>query len=273
MNQKTAWITGSASGVGLCLTSSLVRRGYRVLACDLNLDVLKDVAEQEGWGDDQVTLAGFDVCDPTGWDQGEAVIETWGRLDLMLNVAGYLHPCFLAETDRVEIDRHIDINVKGLMFGSHLAAKRMRNQGYGHIINIASLAGVAPVQGMSLYCASKFAVRGFSLSLANELHEHGVAVTVICPDAIETPMLEREVEHAAAALTFSGGRTLRVEDIEQAVFDQVLTRRPQELLLPTSRGLLARVAGLAPGVARHLTAHLRKKGLRNQSLRARRVES
>lgn len=268
MNQKTAWITGSASGVGLCLTSSLARRGYRVLACDLNLDALEDVAKQQGWNPDQVTLAGFDVCDRAGWDQAETIIESWGRLDLMLNVAGYLHPCFFAETEHAEIDRHIDINVKGVMLGSHLAAKRMRGQRDGHIINIASLAGVAPVPGMSLYCASKFAVRGFSLALANELGEHGVAVTVICPDAIETPMLEREVEHAAAALTFSGGRILRVEDIERAVFEAVLPRRPLELLLPASRGLLARFAGLAPGLARHLTAHLRKKGLRNQSLRA-----
>lgn len=267
MNHKIAWITGSASGVGLCLTSGLLRRGYRVLACDLNLAVLEEVAKREEWPDDQVALAGFDVCDSAGWDQAEVIIEGWGRLDLMLNVAGYLHPCFFTETDRAEIDRHIDINVKGLMHGSQLAAQRMRGQGYGHIINIASLAGVAPVSGMSLYCASKFAVRGFSLSLANELREYGVAVTVICPDAIETPMLEREVEHAAAALTFSGGRTLRVEDIETAVFDQVLTKRPQEVLLPMGRGLLARAAGLAPGVARLLTAHLRQKGLRNQRLR------
>lgn len=267
MNQQVAWITGSASGVGLCLTSGFLRRGYRVLACDLSRDTLAEVADREGWPRDQVELVGFDVCDPSGWDQAESIIEEWGRLDLMLNVAGYLEPGFLTETTRTEIDRHIDINVKGLMYGSHLAAGRMRTQQYGHIINIASLAGVAPVAGMSLYTGSKFAVRGFSLALANELREFGVAVTVICPDAIETPMLDREVEHPAAALTFSGNQTLEVEDVERAVFDHVLVKRPSELLMPTGRGMLARTAGLAPGVARLLTAKLREKGLRNQRLR------
>lgn len=268
MNQQVAWITGSASGVGLCLTSSLIRRGYRVLACDLRADALRKVAEREGWNLEQVELVGFDVCDPDGWRSAAGVIEGWGRLDLMFNVAGYLHPGFFTETAEIEIDRHIDINVKGLIVGSQHAARRMRDQKFGHIINIASLAGIAPVPGMSLYTASKFAVRGFSLSLANELREHGVAVTVICPDAIETPMLEREVAHEAAALTFSGGRTLRVDDIEKAVFGHVLPRQPQEILLPMGRGLLARTAGLAPGLVKHLTKRLREKGLRNQRLRS-----
>lgn len=268
MSEQVAWVTGSASGVGRALTRSLVKRGYRVLACDLDLESLQQVAAADAWPEAQVNLQAFDVRDEEGWDRASRQVDDWGRLDLMLNVAGYLDPGFFTEIDRVQIDRHLDINVKGVMLGSHIAAIRMRAQGYGHIINVASLAGVAPVPGLSLYSASKFAVRGFSLAIASELREHGVSVTALCPDAIETPMLDREIDHPAAALTFSGNRTLRVEDIETVVFDRILTQRPQELLLPMGRGMLARVAGLAPGVAKILTARLREKGLRNQRLRS-----
>jgi 3-oxoacyl-[acyl-carrier protein] reductase len=112
-------------------------------------------------------------------------------------------------------------------------------------------------------------VRAFSLALAMELRPLGVHVTVLCPDAIETPMLERQVNADEAALTFSGGRPLSLGEIERAVFDTVLTRRPPELLLPAGRGLQARLAGAFPRLSALLLERLRAKGARAQRVRRR----
>ncbi len=264
MQDQVAWVTGSASGVGRRLTGALLQRGCRVLACDLNATALATAATEDRWPEQRVVHADFDVSDPAAWDRAAELLADWGRLDYLFNVAGYLRPGFVAETAREEIDRHVDINVKGLMYGSQLAAKRMAAQGHGHIINIASLAGVAAIPGLSLYSASKFAVRGFSLALANELRDHGVYVTVICPDAIQTPMLDLQVDYPEAALTFSGSSVLTVDDIERAVFEQVLPKRPMEILLPAGRGALARLAGAVPALGSGLLGRLRARGMRRQ---------
>src|SRR5205823_4569252 len=111
---------------------------------------------------------------------------------------------------------------------------------HGHIINIASMAALAPIPGISLYSASKYAVRGFSLAAAQELRAHGVYVTVVCPDAVQTPMLDAQLAHDEAAATFSGPRLLTVEEVGRAIIGQGLARRPLEIYLPPSRGWLAR---------------------------------
>lgn len=264
MQGQVAWVTGSASGVGRRLTGALLQRGCRVLACDLDDAALGAAATSDGWPEDRLQRAAFDVSDAAAWDRAAEDLAEWGRLDYLFNVAGYLRPGYVAETPREQIDRHIDINVKGLMYGSQLAAQRMVAQGSGHIVNISSLAGVAAIPGLTLYSASKFAVRGFSLALANELREHGVYVTVICPDAIQTPMLDLQVDYPEAALTFSGSGVLTVADIERAVFEQVLPRRPMEVLLPAGRGLLARFAGAVPALGSGLLDRFRARGLRRQ---------
>lgn len=270
MTQKTVLITGSASGLGRHLTASFMTAGFRVLATDVNYQALADYAKEQQWSAERVWLRKLDITKKNQWlkllDDAAA---KWGRLDVICNVAGYLQPGLIAETDLEQIDRHIDINVKGLMYGSQLAAQKMSEQGAGHIINIASLAGIAPVPGIALYSASKFAVRGFSLALAQEMREKNVAVTVICPDAIETPMLTLQEEYKEAALTFSGSKTLQVEDIAGLLFNKVLPERPVELVVPRYRGWLAKLGSAIPGISSVLFDYLSKQGLEKQALRKR----
>lgn len=126
------------------------------------------------------------------------------------------------------------------------------------------LASLAPVPGLSLYTASKFAVRGLSLAAATELKPHGVAVTVVMPDAVQTPMLDLQVHYDEAALTFSGDRPLTVEDVERLVLTKVLTQKPLEVAFPLSRGALARAANTAPGVTSLIAPMLLQRGLATQ---------
>jgi 3-oxoacyl-[acyl-carrier protein] reductase len=140
----------------------------------------------------------------------------------------------------------------------------MVEQGHGHVVNIASLAGHCPVPGLALYAASKFAVRGFSLAAALELRPHGVFVSVVCPDAVQTPMLDRQVPFPEAALSFSGARPLTVEEVAGAIVENVLVKRPLEVLIPGPRGVLARATSVWPGLALRLAPLMTRRGAERQ---------
>ncbi len=268
-NCSIALLTGSASGLGQKLTRDFLARGYTVIATDINSAGLDEsFGECAELTSGKLLLKKLDVSQSQAWEALFAdVLQQFSRLDVILNVAGYLKPGNLCDASSEEVHRHMDINVKGVIFGSQLAGAQMRKQGYGHIINIASLAGLAAVPGIGLYSASKFAVRAFSLSLAQELKSSGVAVTVICPDAIQTPMLTLQEDYEEAALTFSGNKSLTVDEVANAIFNEVLVHRPMELILPRYRGWLVKVGNLVPQSSFILANILRKKGLQEQKRR------
>ena len=102
------------------------------------------------------------------------------------------------------------------------------------------------------------------MAAAAELAPRGIAVTVVMPDAVQTPMLDLQVHYEEAAMTFSGDAPLTVRDIESAIVDKVLPDRPMELAIPLGRGLLARLANTAPAAALLLAPSLTKKGRQAQ---------
>lgn len=256
-------ITGCASGIGRALAADLLREGRCVIATDLDEAGLERAASEGAWPGERVLLRRLDVRDAAAW---EAILDAgegrFGPVETLCNVAGYLKPGFAHDLEAEEVERHIDVNVKGTLHGTMAAAKRMKARGRGHIVNIASIAGVVPVPGLSLYSASKFAVRGFSIAAAQELRAHGVFVTVLCPDAVKTPMLEKQVAAPEASLTFSG-KVLTVDDVVAAV-RTCMKKRPVQMLLPPMRGRLAAVANLAPQMAPLLEPLFRRRGRKMQ---------
>lgn len=259
---RAVLVTGAAGGIGRALTEALLARGDRVLATDVRAAALEDLAAPAAGA--LVTRA-LDVRDPLAWQEAvEAAVAAFGRLDVLFNVAGYLRPGRLHELAVADIDRHLDINVKGVIHGTRAAALAMLPRRAGHIVNIGSMASLTPVPGLNLYAASKFAVRGFSLSVAGELAPHGIAVTVVCPDAVETPMLDLQRGHAESALVFSGGRPLRAAEVVAALLGPVLEERPLELALPWGRGALAKLGSAFPGLAARIRPLLEARGRRRQ---------
>ena len=235
-----------------------------MVATDVELVKLKAAANAAGWNAAHVFLKALDVRDAAAWDRVvDFALAKAGGLDVLLNVAGYLRPGYIHETEASEVDRHIDVNTKGVILGTRAAARVMVPKGAGHIVNIASLAAIAPVPGLCLYSASKFAVRGFSLAVSQELGRFGVAVTTVCPDAVQTPMLDLQVDYEEAALTFSGDRVLTVDDVAQAIL-RALDERPMEVLIPMGRASLAKVVNAFPQIADRVKPLLRRKGLSAQ---------
>lgn len=261
-------ITGCASGVGRHLVTAAVQRGLCVVATDIDVEKLSEAAAQGVWPTDRVICQSLDVRDLPGWQRvAQAALDQWGHIDYLFNIAGFLHPGYLLDASVTDIDRHFDINVKGLIYGCQVIGSHMVRQRSGHIVNMASTAGLAPIPGIGLYSASKFAARATSLILAEELREKGVYVSVLCPDAIETPMLVMQERFEEAALTFSGRRPLTLLEIETVIFDKILPEHPLEVVLPFDRGVLAKVANLVPSVTSYAVKFMKKAGVKAQAAR------
>ncbi len=254
-------VTRAASGIGRQLVHDLAQRGQRVVACDIDARGLERVATDDAW---PATISRFvlDVRDPAAWTAAlDHTLRTFGRFDVLLNVAGFLQPGWVKDLTHDDIDRHLDVNVKGVIHGSQLAARHFLSVGTGQIITLGSLASLAPVPGLSLYSCSKFAVRGFTLALAQELSPHGIKVTLVMPDAVQTPMLDKQVDYDEAAMTFSGRSVpLSVQDVATAILDHAVTHAPLELTLPWSRGMIARLATFLPAAVVSLGPLFVKKG-------------
>ncbi|MCB0587876.1 MAG: SDR family oxidoreductase [Phaeodactylibacter sp.] len=261
MKHPVALITGAASGIGRHFALSN-RERFRWVVTDVEEARLKDV-----FGNETETFLplSLNVSNAQDWRSAiTAALTKFGRIDYLFNIAGVSLPRFITDADESIVEKHLDINAKGVLYGTTFAAQEMEKRGGGHIINIASLAGIAPVPGMAYYTASKFAVRGFSLAAALELREKNIYVTVICPDLVRTPMLDHQLTlPRESALSFSGStRVLAVEDVEKAIL-KAIRKKPLELALPLSRGILAKIGGSISGLAWLLYRRLYRKGLRN----------
>lgn len=257
-NGKVVIITGAAGGIGQELVRLLSAAGALIVATDVDEVALKKLATRN------VTTMGLDVRSSAEWEKVFKTATKLGSPYALINAVGVLKPGYIDTISSQDIDFHMDINVKGVMIGSSIAAREFKRSGHGHIINIASLAGVAPIPGIALYSASKFAVRGFTLALAAELKEHGVYATVVCPDAVKTPMLDLQKDYPEAALTFSGPSPLTAADVAQAIVN-VVGKNQLEVTLPFWRGVFAKTASALPAVAPMIIEALTRSGLEKQS--------
>lgn len=261
---KVAVISGSASGIARGLTDRLLREGCRVVATDINEEGLETACRELGWPVERVRLHRLDVRDPAAWDVVvESAVQEWGRVDLVFNVAGYGVGGLIQDTELADIDRMIDINLKGVIFGTRAAARQMVKQRYGQIINLGSVAGLIPVAGLNLYSTSKFGVRGFSLSVAQELKPFGITVTVVEPATIKTPLVARVVEQPEAAALFSFP-LLDVEQVTDLILKRAIERKQLEIVLPALAAVFAKLAGLVPGLVGRLQPFLTGQAKRAQ---------
>ncbi len=182
-----------------------------------------------------------------------------------MNIAGFAVQGFVTDFPLEHIDLHIDINTKGAILGTKFAAQQMVKQGYVHIVNMCSLAGLAPVPGISLYSASKFALRGFSLAAYYELKPHGIYVTLVEPDLVNTAKLQTQLIYGdkAAAVGFSAPRILTVQDIEKVILKKVLKKKSLEVAIPAYRGWLSRFGGNFPRLSGTLYSAMAASGMKS----------
>jgi 2-hydroxycyclohexanecarboxyl-CoA dehydrogenase len=190
--QKTAVITGAARGIGLGIAERLLADGYRVALWDLDGQALEQAAASLGRRDLILTSV-VDVADAAAVQHGrEAMLAAFGRIDLLVNNAGWDRFDWFVETDPAFWQRVVAVNYVGVLntcrwLGPDVVAQR------GRIINIASDTAKLGYALEAVYSGAKGGVVAFSRALARELGQTGTTVNVICPGATDTPLL-REAE-------------------------------------------------------------------------------
>lgn len=261
MNDPVFLVTGAASGVGLHLVGRLAALGHRVVATDLDNHRLEEACRLAAWPAERVRRAPLDVRQPRDWEEAFALAgRAFGGVDVLLHAAGYLRCGPLHAAGAEEVHRHLDVNTKGTAFALQAAAAHMLPRGHGHVVVFSSVSALAPVPGLGLYSASKFASRALCLAADHDLRPRGVAVTVICPDGVDTPMAERIRDDDGAALIFAAARLVPVEAVGDLGLGRVLRRRPREVSIPPGRAWLARLTNLFPGLNARVVTLLERRG-------------
>jgi NAD(P)-dependent dehydrogenase (short-subunit alcohol dehydrogenase family) len=184
---RTWFITGSNRGIGLEIARAALATGDRVVATARHR---QSVIEALGERDDVLALD-LDVTDkPQIAAAVDAATTRFGGIDVLVNNAGYGHLGLFEQTTDTEVRAQFDTNVFGLMDVTRAVLPVMRAQRSGHVLNLSSIAGITGFAMAGLYCASKFAVEGFSLSLAEEVRQFGIHVTLVAPGFVRTDFFD-----------------------------------------------------------------------------------
>jgi len=189
-----ALITGSGSGIGRAAAILLARHGATVVVTDLDGSAAENVASEIGQYGGIATSSPLDVTQEPEWQRVvEAVLSAHQRLDVLVNNAGV---SLAKPTDTMtlaEWRRVISVNMDGVFLGTKQAILAMKKGGGGSIVNVASVSGIKPAGGASAYCASKAAVRMFSMTAAIECADAktGIRVNLVSPGGVKTPMWEK----------------------------------------------------------------------------------
>ena len=184
MANKTWFITGTSRGFGREWTQAALERGDRVAATARDPKTLDDLSERHG---DQLLSLALDVTDR------EAVFEAvrtahdhFGRLDVVVNNAGYGHFGMVEEISEQEARAQIETNLFGALWGTQAALPFLREQGSGHIIQVSSIGGISAFASVGIYHASKWALEGISQALSLEVKDFGIHVTLVEPGGFST---------------------------------------------------------------------------------------
>ena len=249
---KHAVVTGGGSGIGAALCRALDLAGAHVVCTDVDGQAADRVAATLS---SRARAARLDVTDSDAVQSVvDDVVARAGRLDLLFNNAGIV---WGGDTELLSLDQWnaiIDVNIRGVVYGIAAAYPQMLKQGHGHIVNTASMAGLTAAGQVTSYVATKHAVVGLSMALRSEAVPRGVGVLVVCPAAVDTPILDKGAVGAfvgrdyflQAGKPYSADRlardTLRAVERNKAILVKPTVAHAQWLLARAAPALMNRLA-------------------------------
>jgi 3-oxoacyl-[acyl-carrier protein] reductase len=196
LQDRVAIVTGAAAGIGLATARRYLDEGARVVVADIGPARVAAACAELGYpqpeaADSRVMAGLVDVTDRAQIDAlVAAVLQRWGRIDILLNNAGITQDARLVKMTDAQFDRVIDVNLKGVFEFSQAVVRVMSEQRSGVIINASSVVGVYGNFGQTNYAATKAGVIGFTKTWARELGPLGIRVAAVCPGFVETGILK-----------------------------------------------------------------------------------
>lgn len=264
---KVAIVTGGASGIGRGLCEEMGRRGGIVVVTDINEEGARIVAQKINEQGGQAEALRMDVTDPDAVHAVvEQVVRDYGQLDYLYNNAGIAIACEVRDMTYARWQRIVDINLWGVIHGVQEAYPVMIEQGFGHIINVASMAGIVANVLSPAYTATKFAIVGLTKALRIEARPLGVNVSLVCPASVETGIrdamrfvhTDRQAYLQALAESRKTQWFARIWDADTAaeyILDRV-NENADLILLPPSARKIRWVAQLFPGYVEKVQRNL-----------------
>ncbi|MBA2175897.1 3-hydroxybutyrate dehydrogenase [Halobacillus locisalis] len=220
---KAALITGSGQGIGLEIATEFAKAGAKVMLNDINEDTLnKSVKELTDQGFEAEGVIANVAKEDDVKNAIEKTVETFGRIDILVNNAGIQHVAPIEEFPSEKYSLILDIMLKGPFYGIKYAFPHMKKQGYGRILNMASINGLIGFAGKAGYNSAKHGVIGLTKVAALEAADEGVTVNAICPGYVDTPLVQNQLEDLAKTRKIDKEKAL-----EQVIYPLV----PQNRLL------------------------------------------
>lgn len=205
MTTKVWFITGTSRGFGREWTTAALERGDRVTATARDLKSLDDLVADYG---DAVLPLALDVTDRrAAFDAVAQAYDHFGQLDIVVNNAGYGQFGMVEELSEDELRAQIETNLFGALWVTQAALPYLRKQGSGHIVQVSSIGGISAFPSVGAYHASKWALEGISQSLAQEVKNFGIFVTLIEPGGYSTDWGGSSAKHATKLTAYDDVRT------------------------------------------------------------------
>ncbi len=248
---KTAMVTGGASGMGRALCRSLAARGARVVVADINGNEAKRAASEitaMGFQADAVTL---NVADESAvFKAVEKTAARFGSLDFYFNNAGIGISADARDLTIGQWRKIFDVNLFGVLYGTMAAYAVMARQGRGHIVNVSSMAGFAPFSINAPYTAAKYGVVGLTQALRHETSDLGVRMTLVCPGIVRTSFydaIEIIGTDRKTYMEFMPSRLITPERAAEIILRGVARNRSM-IIFPFHAKVLWWICKFAPGV-------------------------
>lgn len=241
-------VTGASSGIGAACARLFAQEGYRVVLAARRFDRLEQLAGEIGAAGGQALPIAADLCQLEDIQRlVSRALDEFGQIDVLLNNAGFGRLGWLEELDPAsDVEAQLRVNLAAVIQLSRQVLAPMMRRRSGHIINMASMAGLIATPTYSVYAASKFAVRGFSEALRREVGVWGIHVSVIYPGGVETEFGEHTGARRKSGTTTPDWLRLSAEQVARAVLS--VARRPRRcLILPWPMKFAVWANALFPG--------------------------
>ena len=246
---KVVVVTGASSGIGRATALAFAAAGARLALVARRREALDAVAALARGHGAEALVVPTDVADrPQVQATFAAVHEQFGRLDVVVNNAGILIPGAVLDLDPADLERMLRVNLLGALFVMQESVRRMRAQGDGCVVNVASLAGRRGVSPLGGYCATKFALVGLTEALRTELHGEPVHVALVLPGVVETPMVDAVTADPEFLDLWPSALNMPPSWVVWAVFAAARFRLV-EVSVPPGAATLEKLGALAPGIA------------------------